>query len=71
MLSTPHLEQLVNSVSRYIDSYVRSSIFKYPSPPKEVDEEEKMMTETDVNIENKLDVNKQISIRELRLITKQ
>ncbi|CAF4339664.1 unnamed protein product, partial [Rotaria magnacalcarata] len=41
MLSTPSLEQLVSDVSRYVDSYLRSSTFKCPLPPKD----DKMMTE--------------------------
>ncbi len=63
MLSTPSLEQLVNDVSRYVDSYLRSSIFKCPLPPKD----EGMVIETESSNEMK----KNISIRELKIQTKQ
>jgi hypothetical protein len=59
MLSTPSLEQLVNDVSQYVDSYLQSSIFKCPLPPKD----DGMIIETEST--------KNISIRELRLQTKQ
>ena len=60
MLSTPSLEQLVNDVSRYVDSYLQSSIFKCPLPPKG----EGMIMESE-------SIRKNISIRELRIQTKQ
>ncbi|CAF3371539.1 unnamed protein product [Rotaria sp. Silwood1] len=63
MLSTPNLEQLVNDVSRYVDSYLRSSIFKCPLPPKD----DRMITESELPNE----IKKNISIRELRMQTKQ
>jgi hypothetical protein len=63
MLSTPSLEQLVNDVSHYVDSYLQSSIFKCPLPPKD----EGMIIESDSTNETK----KNISIRELRIQTKQ
>ncbi|CAF4618494.1 unnamed protein product [Rotaria socialis] len=63
MLSTPSLEQLVNDVSRYVDSYLRSSTFKCPLPPKD----DKMMTE----FESTNEIKKNTSIRELRIQTKQ
>lgn len=59
MLSTPSLEQLVNDVSRYVDSYLRSSIFKCPLPPKD----EGMIIENEAK--------KNMSIRELKIQTKQ
>ncbi|CAF5018531.1 unnamed protein product, partial [Rotaria sp. Silwood1] len=63
MLSTPSLEQLVNDVSRYVDSYLRSSIFKCPLLPKD----KRMITGSELPNENK----KNISIRELKIQTKQ
>ncbi|CAF1137915.1 unnamed protein product [Rotaria magnacalcarata] len=63
MLSTPSLEQLVSDVSRYVDSYLRSSTFKCPLPPKD----DKMMTE----FESTNEIKKNTSIRELRIQTKQ
>jgi hypothetical protein len=63
MLSTPSLEQLVNDVSRYVDSYLQSSIFKCPLPPKD----EGMIIES----ESINEIKKNISIRELRSQTKQ
>lgn len=63
MLSTPNLEQLVNDVSRYVNSYVQSSIFKCPLPPKD----EGMIIETESNN----DMKKNLSIRELKIQTKQ
>jgi hypothetical protein len=63
MLSTPSLEQLVNDVSRYVDSYLQSSIFKCPLPPKD----DGMIIET----ESINEIKKNISIRELRIQTKQ
>lgn len=63
MLSTPNLEQLVNDVSRYVDSYLRSSIFKSPLPPKD----DRMIIESESNDSRK----KNISIRDLRIQTKQ
>lgn len=62
ILSTPHLEQLVHQVRRYVDSYLRSSIFKCPLPPKD----ERMVTETNSTTESK-----KISLRDLRIMTKQ
>lgn len=64
MLSTPSLEQLVNDVSRYVDSYLRSSTFKSPLPPSK---EDRMITESEPTNETK----KNISVRELRIQTKQ
>lgn len=63
MLSTPSLEQLVNDVSRYVETYLQSSIFKSPLPPKD----ENMITESDSTDETK----KHISIRDLRIQTRQ
>ncbi len=63
MLSTPSLEQLFNDVSRYVDSYLRSSTFKSPLPPKD----EGMIIET----ESTDAIKKNISIRELKIQTKQ
>jgi hypothetical protein len=63
MLSTPSLEQLVNEVSRYVDSYLQSSTFKNPLPPKD----EGMIIET----ESTHEIKKNISIRELKIQTKQ
>ncbi|CAF1164046.1 unnamed protein product [Adineta steineri] len=63
MLSTPKLEELVNNVSRYVNSYLQSSIFKCPLPPKD----DRMIIESGSITETK----KNISIRELRLQTKQ
>jgi hypothetical protein len=63
MLSTPHLEELVNNVSRYVDSYLQSSIFKCPLPPKD----DGMIIESEsTNV-----IKKNLSIRELKLQTKQ
>jgi hypothetical protein len=62
MLSTPNLEQLVNDVKRYVDSYLQSSIFKCPLPPKD----DGMITESTSSTEQK-----NISMKELRLQTKQ
>ena len=74
MLTTPHLEQLVNSVRRYVDSHLRSSIFKCPLPPKD----EGMLTESSTTTsaaatttEAKPSEQKKISLRELRILTKQ
>lgn len=64
MLSTPSLEQLVNDVSRYVDSYLRSSTFKCPLPPKD----EGMIIENELTTN---EIKKNISIRELRNQTKQ
>ena len=64
MLSTPSLEQLVNNVSHYVDSYLQSSIFKCPLPPSKDDG---MIIET----ESINDIKKNISIRELKIQTKQ
>jgi len=63
MLSTPHLEELVNNVSQYVDSYLQSSIFKCPLPPKD----DGMITESGTINE----IKKNISIKELRIQTKQ
>ena len=63
MLSTPSLEQLVNDVSRYVNSYVQSSMFKCPLPPKD----EGMIIESESNNETK----KNLSIRDLKIQTKQ
>lgn len=63
MLSTPHLEQLVNDVSRYVNTYVQSSAFKCPLPPKD----ERMIIESEGNAEMK----KSLSIRDLKIQTKQ
>ncbi len=59
MLSPPNLEQLVNDVSQYVDSYLQSSIFKCPLPPKD----DGMIIESASS--------KNISIRELKIQTKQ
>ena len=63
MLSTPSLEQLVNDVSRYVNSYVQSSMFKCPLPPKD----EGMIIESESNNE----IKKNLSIRDLKIQTKQ
>ncbi|CAF0846952.1 unnamed protein product [Adineta ricciae] len=63
MLSTPKLEDLVNSVSQYVNSYFPSTSFKCPYPPKEFG----MIVESESTEETK----KTLSIKQLRIQTKQ
>lgn len=63
MLSTPKLEELVNQVSQYVNSYMPLTAFKCPYPPKDFG----MIVESGATEEAK----KAVSIRDLRIQTRQ
>ena len=63
MLSTPTLEKLINDVSQYVDSYIRSSIFISPLQSNN----DKMI----IDSKSMNDSKEHISIKELKFQTKQ